>query len=78
MGISVRLLNDWVCRWNERRCIDLPALARSRFANNASAIDLNSRLVGQVDIPRLRKGKVGGFFWSVPYYYQHILERPSS
>ncbi|KZP14760.1 hypothetical protein FIBSPDRAFT_796348 [Athelia psychrophila] len=45
--------------------IDLPILARMGFANNVSAIDLEHRMVGQVDIPRLRQGKVGGFFWSV-------------
>ncbi|KAF9268765.1 hypothetical protein L218DRAFT_917800 [Marasmius fiardii PR-910] len=45
--------------------VDLPILARSLFANNASAIDLRSTMPEHVDIPRLRKGKVGGFFWSV-------------
>ncbi|GLB37324.1 putative metallo-dependent hydrolases superfamily, peptidase M19 family protein [Lyophyllum shimeji] len=45
--------------------IDLPFLTRLRFANNASAIDMESRMPGHVDIPRLRQGKVGGFFWSV-------------
>ena len=42
---------------------DLPELTRNKFANNASAIDLESEMPGHVDIPRLRKGKVGGFFW---------------
>ncbi|KAH0589185.1 Dipeptidase 1 [Termitomyces sp. J132] len=51
---------DW-CYFIE----DLAILTRERFANNASAIDLTSRMPGHVDIPRLRKGKVGGFFWSV-------------
>ncbi|KAF5388764.1 hypothetical protein D9757_005636 [Collybiopsis confluens] len=45
--------------------IDLPVIARYQFANNVSSIDLNSNMPGHVDIPRLRKGKVGGFFWSV-------------
>ena len=44
---------------------DLPILARHGFANNVSAIDLKSEMPGHVDIPRLRKGKVGGFFWWV-------------
>ncbi|KAG5646836.1 hypothetical protein DXG03_002213 [Asterophora parasitica] len=43
----------------------LPILTRHLFANNASAIDLKSRMPAHVDIPRLREGKVGGFFWSV-------------
>jgi membrane dipeptidase len=42
---------------------DLPILARFGYANNVSAIDLESPMPGQVDIPRLRAGKVGGFFW---------------
>ncbi|TFK92082.1 hypothetical protein K466DRAFT_481304 [Polyporus arcularius HHB13444] len=45
--------------------IDLPILVRSAFANNISAVDLEKPFAGHVDIPRLRKGKVGGFFWSV-------------
>lgn len=45
--------------------IDLPILVRYLYANNVSAVDLNSRMPGHVDIPRLREGKVGGFFWSV-------------
>ncbi|KAF8160895.1 membrane dipeptidase-domain-containing protein [Crassisporium funariophilum] len=44
--------------------IDLPILARMKYANNVSAIDMESDLPMHVDIPRLRKGKVGGFFWS--------------
>lgn len=42
---------------------DLPWVARLDYANNASAIDLASNMPYHVDIPRLRKGKVGGFFW---------------
>ncbi len=34
-----------------------------QYANNISAIDLESTMPGHVDIPRLRQGKVGGFFW---------------
>ncbi|THH15148.1 hypothetical protein EW146_g5284 [Bondarzewia mesenterica] len=45
--------------------IDLPWLVRAMYANNASAVDLESRMPGHVDIPRLRSGGVGGFFWSV-------------
>ncbi|KAJ7128954.1 membrane dipeptidase-domain-containing protein [Mycena crocata] len=45
--------------------IDLPILLRAAFANNVSAVDLTKEFYGHVDIPRLRKGKVGGFFWSV-------------
>ncbi|KAJ7188553.1 membrane dipeptidase-domain-containing protein [Mycena filopes] len=45
--------------------IDLPILLRSRFGNNLTAVDLTKEFVGHVDIPRLRQGKVGGFFWSV-------------
>jgi membrane dipeptidase len=26
-------------------------------------MDLRSEMPGHLDIPRLRKGKVGGFFW---------------
>ncbi|KAI0362127.1 hypothetical protein OH77DRAFT_1416345 [Trametes cingulata] len=45
--------------------IDLPILARSEYRNNVSEIDLSRPFYGHVDIPRLREGKVGGFFWSV-------------
>ncbi|EMD37258.1 hypothetical protein CERSUDRAFT_83014 [Gelatoporia subvermispora B] len=44
--------------------IDLPILVRSLYHNNLSAFDLNHPIPGHVDIPRLREGKVGGFFWS--------------
>ncbi|TCD62475.1 hypothetical protein EIP91_006823 [Steccherinum ochraceum] len=44
--------------------IDLPILVRERYANNASAFDLEKEMPAHVDIPRLRKGQVGGFFWS--------------
>ncbi|CCL99865.1 uncharacterized protein FIBRA_01890 [Fibroporia radiculosa] len=45
--------------------IDLPEYARTTYANNISAFDLNGVVSKHVDIPRLRKGRVGGFFWSV-------------
>lgn len=43
--------------------LDLPILVRMKYANNVSAVDLNDEMPGHVDIPRLRKGKVGAFFW---------------
>lgn len=50
----------------DKRCdIDLPILVRATYANNVSAVDLESPMPGHVDIPRLRKGRVGGFFWCV-------------
>lgn len=45
--------------------IDLPILVRGAYRNNISAFDLEQPMLGHVDIPRLRKGKVGGFFWYV-------------
>lgn len=39
-----------------------------RYANNVSAFDLNKPMPGHVDIPRLRKGRVGGFFWYVDIF----------
>ncbi|EJC97689.1 uncharacterized protein FOMMEDRAFT_149633 [Fomitiporia mediterranea MF3/22] len=45
--------------------IDLPELVRVLYRNNISAFDLRKRMPGHVDIPRLREGQVGGFFWSV-------------
>ena len=44
---------------------DLPVLVRVYYANNVSAFNLNEPMIGHVDIPRLRKGRVGGFFWYV-------------
>ena len=44
---------------------DLPELARVLYANNVSAFNLNEQMPKHVDIPRLRTGKVGGFFWYV-------------
>ncbi|EIM79960.1 uncharacterized protein STEHIDRAFT_68867 [Stereum hirsutum FP-91666 SS1] len=45
--------------------IDLPILVRALYHNNVTAVDLEHETPGHVDIPRLRKGRVGGFFWSV-------------
>ncbi|KAK2467854.1 hypothetical protein APHAL10511_000149 [Amanita phalloides] len=45
--------------------IDLPILIRELYSNNISAVNLKSIMPGHVDIPRLRQGVVGGFFWSV-------------
>ena len=45
--------------------IDLAWLARLEYKNNATAIDLDKPMPGEVDIPRLRAGHVGGFFWCV-------------
>ncbi|KAL7423738.1 hypothetical protein Q5752_001320 [Cryptotrichosporon argae] len=45
--------------------IDLPEFARSLYGNNLSAFDLDAELPGHVDIPRIKKGYLGGFFWSV-------------
>ncbi|KAF9070848.1 membrane dipeptidase-domain-containing protein [Rhodocollybia butyracea] len=45
--------------------IDLPILVRHLYANNVSAVDLSDNMPSHVDIPRLKAGKVGGFFWSV-------------
>ncbi|WOO83680.1 Putative dipeptidase [Vanrija pseudolonga] len=45
--------------------IDLPILARSLVGNDINKLDLRSRAPGHVDIPRIREGQLGGFFWSV-------------
>ncbi|QRV91245.1 Membrane dipeptidase (Peptidase family M19) [Ceratobasidium sp. AG-Ba] len=45
--------------------IDLPATLRWLYKNDISSFDLHQTMPGHVDIPRLRKGHVGGFFWSV-------------
>ncbi|KAL7417388.1 membrane dipeptidase-domain-containing protein [Mrakia frigida] len=44
--------------------IDLPEFTRVVYGNNISSFDLDGPLPQHVDIPRLRQGKVGGFFWS--------------
>ncbi|KAK4058046.1 hypothetical protein OIO90_000785 [Microbotryomycetes sp. JL221] len=46
--------------------VDLPILAREMYQNQPDRVKLeNSHFSGHVTIPALRKGKVGGFFWSV-------------
>ncbi|KAG8747926.1 hypothetical protein FRC10_010545 [Ceratobasidium sp. 414] len=45
--------------------IDLPELVRVVYKNNISSFDLRERMPAHVDIPRMRRGRVGGFFWSV-------------
>ncbi|CAE6449919.1 unnamed protein product [Rhizoctonia solani] len=44
---------------------DLPIMVRGEYRNNITKFDMNKRMKYHVDIPRLRQGKVGGFFWSV-------------
>ncbi|KAI0790876.1 membrane dipeptidase-domain-containing protein [Abortiporus biennis] len=44
--------------------IDLADLVRAKYSNNASAVNLRLFTPEHVDIPRLRRGRVGGFFWS--------------
>ena len=36
---------------------------REVYANNVSAVNLKKKMPGHVDIPRLRDGQVGAFFW---------------
>ncbi|KAB5593404.1 hypothetical protein CTheo_3142 [Ceratobasidium theobromae] len=45
--------------------IDLPLMVREVYRNNITKFNMRERMELQVDIPRLRAGKVGGFFWSV-------------
>lgn len=45
--------------------IDLPIMVRAAYRNNITKFNLRERMEMHVDIPRLRAGKVGGFFWSV-------------
>nr|ODO02587.1 membrane dipeptidase [Cryptococcus depauperatus CBS 7855] len=45
--------------------IDLPDFARSVFGNNISSFNLYETTPGHLDIPRLRDGLLGGFFWSI-------------
>ncbi|SCZ90150.1 BZ3500_MvSof-1268-A1-R1_Chr1-3g01805 [Microbotryum saponariae] len=46
--------------------IDLPILMREYYRNQFQDVDMTKEggIKGHVDLPRLRKGKVGGFFWS--------------
>lgn len=45
--------------------IDLAEMARVAFGNDIDSFDLNDRVAGHFDIPRARKGRLGGFFSSV-------------
>ncbi|KAG2072281.1 hypothetical protein BDR04DRAFT_1051732 [Suillus decipiens] len=45
--------------------IDLPMVVRFGWRNNVTDVPLDNQMPMHVDIPRLREGKVGGFFWSV-------------
>ncbi|ODN84290.1 hypothetical protein L202_00271 [Cryptococcus amylolentus CBS 6039] len=45
--------------------IDLPEVARLVYGNDLNKFDLNKPTAGHVDIPRLRSGHLGGFFWSI-------------
>jgi len=44
------------------------------YANNVSAFNLDEPTLGHVDIPRLRKGRVGGFFWYVQIHLVHLVQ----
>ena len=46
--------------------IDLPVLARVKYRDNLTSFPYDSNVYGHVDLPRLRKGHVGGFF-SIAY-----------
>jgi hypothetical protein len=46
---------------------DLPLVARFGWRNNVTEVPLDSQMPMHVDIPRLREGKVGGFFWYVDH-----------
>ena len=55
---------------------DLPILLRSLRNNSIySDFEFDKEMVGDTDIPRLRKGMVGGQFWSVfvPWYPHTFL-----
>ncbi|ORY21860.1 microsomal dipeptidase precursor (Dehydropeptidase-I) [Naematelia encephala] len=45
--------------------IDLPELARMVYGNNVDKMNLRKKTPGHVDIPRIREGFLGGFFWSI-------------
>lgn len=48
--------------------IDLPELARWRYRNMINGEDFSfdaPGFIGHLDIPRMKKGKLGGVFWSV-------------
>ncbi|WVR05665.1 hypothetical protein IAU60_002687 [Kwoniella sp. DSM 27419] len=45
--------------------IDLPEFARAFYGNDLSKFDLTKPSKGHVDIPRIRQGSLGAFFWSI-------------
>ncbi|BEJ18082.1 hypothetical protein CspHIS471_0703590 [Cutaneotrichosporon sp. HIS471] len=45
--------------------IDLPIYVREMYGNDVTKFDLGKKMSGHVDIPRMRAGRLGGFFWSV-------------
>lgn len=45
---------------------DLPVVARIKYGDDVHSMPYNETLWGQIDIPRLRRGHVGGF-WSIAY-----------
>ncbi|KZW03285.1 hypothetical protein EXIGLDRAFT_636450 [Exidia glandulosa HHB12029] len=45
--------------------IDLPWLVRELNGNNVTQVDLRKAFPGHLDIPRIKQGRLGGFFWSV-------------
>jgi len=47
--------------------VDLPILVRAKFHNRIYGANFTFRtgMIGDVDIPRLERGRVGGVFWSV-------------
>lgn len=60
-------MNSLLCLYDP---LDLPYLVRLGWRNNVSDIPLDVGLPMHVDIPRLREGKVGGFFW---YAFSHLF-----
>lgn len=45
--------------------IDLGETVRTVYQNDLDRFDLNKPTIGHVDVRRIRKGQLGGFFWSV-------------
>ncbi|KAG7544296.1 hypothetical protein FFLO_03335 [Filobasidium floriforme] len=45
--------------------VDLPELARVMYGNNVDEFNLRKKTVGHVDIPRMKRGHMGGMFFSV-------------
>ena len=76
IGIAVL---PFTCKVNSTNAIqtkDLPIMVRFEYANNASAVKLDSQMPSHVDIPRLRQGQVGGFFWSAfqAHFFDYAFE----